>query len=72
MDGVIDIHEFHIWSLAGNKVIASLHVRTKDVDNYICLAKRIKQYLHVEGIHSVTIQPEFSQVCTHIYLLVFP
>lgn len=63
MDGVIDIHEFHIWSLAGNKVVASLHVHTKDVNDYVSLARRIKNYLHVNGIHSVTIQPEFSQVC---------
>lgn len=62
MRGVLDIHEFHVWSLAGNKVIASLHVRTKSVEDYVKIARKIKQYLHREGIHSVTLQPEFESV----------
>lgn len=27
VEGVIDVHEFHIWQLAGDRIIASAHIR---------------------------------------------
>jgi len=27
VDGVLAIHEFHIWQLAGDRIIASAHIR---------------------------------------------
>ena len=64
------MHEFHVWSLAGNKVIGSLHVHTKSLDDYVSAAQAIKHYLHNVGIHSVTIQPEFSHVSSdYMYTL---
>lgn len=30
VDGVIDVHEFHVWQLAGDRIIASAHIRYKD------------------------------------------
>ncbi|XP_067938329.1 proton-coupled zinc antiporter SLC30A1-like [Watersipora subatra] len=65
MRGLEGVHDFHVWSLAGNKVIASLHIHTKCLEDYISLAQTIQIYLHNEGIHSVTIQPEFSHLQEH-------
>lgn len=60
VDGVLSVHEFHVWQLAGNKIIASAHIRCRSPDEYMCVANKIKRFFHNEGIHSTTIQPEFA------------
>ena len=62
IDGVQAVHEFHVWQLAGNRVVASAHIRVSNLQEYIPLAEKIKNLFHNEGIHSTTIQPEFSEV----------
>jgi cation diffusion facilitator family transporter len=57
--GVLGMHELHVWSLVGDKLIASAHVTFKDAASYVKVAARIKAFFHVNGIHSITIQPEF-------------
>ena len=59
LDGVLAIHELHIWQLAGSRVIATAHVKCHDPASYMGVAKRIKDFFHHEGIHATTIQPEF-------------
>jgi zinc transporter 1 len=66
LDGIKEIHEFHIWSLTSTINIASIHVRLCDdcwnnsTDEII---KEINQIFHRHGIHSSTIQPEFTSKC---------
>jgi len=62
IDGVLAVHEFHVWRLAGNKIIATAHIRCRNLDEYMKIAERVKQLFHDEGIHSTTIQPEFDEV----------
>ena len=31
VDGILAVHEFHIWQLAGDRIIASAHVGFADV-----------------------------------------
>jgi len=64
LDGVLAVHEFHVWSLAGNKIVASLHLHLRGLDDYIRVSNEVKEYFHDEGIHSVTIQPEILDVST--------
>ncbi|RMZ84498.1 hypothetical protein DV737_g1086, partial [Chaetothyriales sp. CBS 132003] len=66
LDRVIECHHLHVWQLSGSKLIASLHVKV-DCDiqgsgsaSYMHLAREIRQCLHGYGIHSSTIQPEFT------------
>jgi len=59
VDGVLSVHEFHVWQLAGNKIIASAHITCQSPDEYMSIANKIKRFFHNEGIHSTTIQPEF-------------
>lgn len=59
VDGVLSVHEFHVWQLAGDKIIASAHVTCRSSDDYMGIANSIKKFFHDEGIHSTTIQPEF-------------
>lgn len=59
LDGVLAIHELHIWQLAGSRIIATAHIKCPDPTSYMDVAKRIKDFFHDEGIHATTIQPEF-------------
>lgn len=61
VDGILAVHEFHIWQLAGDRIIASAHVRCLNLAQYMTVAERVKEFFHNEGIHSTTIQPEFVE-----------
>merc|ERR1719151_20050 len=61
VDGILAVHEFHIWQLAGDRIIASAHVRCLNLAQYMQVAERVKEFFHNEGIHSTTIQPEFVE-----------
>jgi len=58
------MHEFHVWQLAGNRIIATAHINCISLRDYMQVAEQIKSFFHNEGIHSTTIQPEFVQVYT--------
>jgi len=64
---VDSIHHFHIWPLTPSVCNASLHIKMKQsgeqgtsVDQVI---SQIKAIFHQFGIHSSTIQPEWSETC---------
>eukprot|EP00096_Caligus_rogercresseyi_P000019 TRINITY_DN1006_c0_g1_i3.p1 TRINITY_DN1006_c0_g1~~TRINITY_DN1006_c0_g1_i3.p1 ORF type:complete len:317 (-),score=106.94 TRINITY_DN1006_c0_g1_i3:852-1802(-) len=59
VEGILEIHDFHIWQLAGNRIIASAHIRCLNLSEYMKVAEKVKEFFHHEGIHSTTIQPEF-------------
>jgi len=61
VDGILAVHEFHIWQLAGDRIIASAHVRCLNLAQYMTVAEKVKEFFHNEGIHSTTIQPEFVE-----------
>lgn len=58
VEGVLALHEFHVWQLAGNKIIASAHIHVHNLHEYMVVAEKIKTLFHKAGIHSTTIQPE--------------
>lgn len=60
IEGVQAVHEFHVWQLTGNRLIASAHITCHNPHEYMTLAGKVKDLFHREGIHSTTIQPEFS------------
>ncbi|MDR2083605.1 MAG: cation diffusion facilitator family transporter [Bacteroidales bacterium] len=69
---VVDVHDFHIWSLDSEYNIASMHVVIKDAkDLYslqVKLKTEIKNLLNEEGIKHTTIEFETEQEeCTHCY-----
>jgi zinc transporter 1 len=59
MEGLISVHELHVWQLSDTKIIASLHVLLKSRQTYMTLGSDIRKVFHKYGIHSATIQPEF-------------
>lgn len=56
------MHEFHVWQLAGDRIIASAHIRCRNLADYMRIAEQVKEFFHNEGIHSTTIQPEFVEL----------
>ncbi|KAJ5900024.1 Zinc/cadmium resistance protein [Penicillium taxi] len=67
LPGILSSHHLHVWQLSDTKIVASIHIQV-DTDikgegsqRYMRLAQQVRKCLHAYGIHSATIQPEFSQ-----------
>jgi len=58
IQGVLQVHELHIWSLSESKLVASVHVLIKNQHDFVSISRHIRKRLHHFGIHSSTIQPE--------------
>ncbi|XP_060773878.1 proton-coupled zinc antiporter SLC30A1-like [Neoarius graeffei] len=67
INGVLAVHELHIWQLAGSRFIATAHIKCRDPASYMSVAKRMKAFFHDEGIHATTIQPEFVMVSSELH-----
>ncbi|EGG01359.1 uncharacterized protein MELLADRAFT_39227 [Melampsora larici-populina 98AG31] len=52
IDGVLQVHELHIWSLSESKSVASVHVLIKSHDEFTRVSSQIRKRLHKFGIHS--------------------
>tara|TARA_R100001163_G_C5068066_1_gene207788 strand:- start:1256 stop:2383 length:1128 start_codon:yes stop_codon:yes gene_type:complete len=65
INGVMDVHEFHLWPLTNSIYVASLHVKVdrEYIDKTDVVIKEINIVLHENNIHSCTIQPEFEDIC---------
>ncbi|ODQ59429.1 hypothetical protein WICANDRAFT_31584 [Wickerhamomyces anomalus NRRL Y-366-8] len=60
VEGVVSVHDFHIWNLTEDIFIASLHVEVDaSPETFLVIASSIRAALHNYGIHSATVQPEF-------------
>lgn len=49
-----------MWQLSSDCVIATVHVILQDDLKFTDVAQKLKKIFHANGIHSTTIQPEFS------------
>jgi cobalt-zinc-cadmium efflux system protein len=60
IEGVLDVHDLHIWSLGSSTHALSSHVLIEDMppSSSDCILKRIHEVLHDFGIHHSTIQFE--------------
>jgi len=59
IDGVLSLHELHVWQLSETKIVASVHVLASRSHDFMPIAAKIRKELHHLGIHSSTIQPEY-------------
>eukprot|EP01119_Soliformovum_irregulare_P006922 TRINITY_DN19331_c0_g1_i1.p1 TRINITY_DN19331_c0_g1~~TRINITY_DN19331_c0_g1_i1.p1 ORF type:complete len:431 (-),score=64.41 TRINITY_DN19331_c0_g1_i1:12-1304(-) len=59
IEGVLAIHDIHVWELSSTLIVASIHVTCHRNVNFMTLASKIKSVLHRQSIHASTIQPEF-------------
>ncbi|KAF8587584.1 cation efflux protein [Ramaria rubella] len=58
VDGVLSVHELHIWQLSETKIVASVHVRVSPRREYMHVTQDVRRILHEHGVHSCTVQPE--------------
>ncbi|KAH8835900.1 cation efflux protein [Flagelloscypha sp. PMI_526] len=61
VEGVLSIHELHVWTLSETKIIASVHVCVSNEHDFMPVAAKLNEHLHRFGIHSSTIQPEWPE-----------
>lgn len=65
LPGVFEIHEQHFWQLVDGLVIASMHVRVDSTVAWSQVRSSITSVLHLNGVHNMTLQPEFLSVGGH-------
>ena len=60
VDGVLSVHDMHVWALTEGTAVASLHVLLdRRTPSWRRTVDSIKVILHNSGIHASTVQPEF-------------
>jgi zinc transporter 1 len=63
INGVLNIHNFHLWGLNSESYIATMHVKiSRELDylNRDVIIKKIKNVLHLNNIHTTTLQLEIE------------
>ncbi len=63
IDGVADTHHLHIWSLDGEKTMATLHIKlceNADMKIYEKVKNRVQQISREYGIEHLTVQMDLS------------
>lgn len=61
IDGIIDIHHIHIWSIDGYEHLATMHVVTNNLETD--LTHKVKEELKEHGINHSTIELEKKDEC---------
>ncbi|HZK03527.1 MAG TPA: cation diffusion facilitator family transporter [Bacteroidaceae bacterium] len=70
IDGVIEVHDLHIWSLDSEYNIASMHIVTNNQDYLLQsgIKNQIKKELYTKEIQHVTVEFELpSEKCSKCY-----
>ena len=59
IDGVLSVHDLHVWTLSGSRTALSAHVVIKTMGQWERLRAELQERLHERfGIDHVTLQPE--------------
>lgn len=63
IDGIIDVHHIHIWSMDGYRNFATMHIVSNS--NFKEIKDKVREELEEHGIHHVTIEIEQeNEECT--------
>ena len=61
-DGVLSVHDLHIWSLSSSDVALSAHIVVSDLAQWPATLERLKHRLDEDfGVSHVTLQPEVQE-----------
>ena len=63
IDGVLDVHHIHLWSIDGQQNYATMHIVTDQDHHHI--KEQIREELHEHGIDHITIEIESSSEHCH-------
>ena len=59
IDGVLRLHDLHIWTLSSGSIALSAHVNIHEISSWGSILKKITKLLeHDFHIHHITLQPE--------------
>lgn len=59
IDGVVSVHDLHVWMLSGSRVALSAHVMVRSMSQWDRVLPELQTRLHEKfGIDHVTLQPE--------------
>ncbi len=59
LDGVLRVHDLHVWTLASGSIALSAHVEVRTLDDWPRILDAARHVLDTHhGIHHVTLQPE--------------
>jgi cobalt-zinc-cadmium efflux system protein len=59
LDGVLRVHDLHVWTLASGSVALSAHMEVRTLDDWPRILAEARELLDAHhGIHHVTLQPE--------------
>lgn len=56
--GVLEVHDLHVWSLSGERLALSAHVRVKDMNDWPAILDGLRHEAGEHGIGHATFQPE--------------
>jgi cobalt-zinc-cadmium efflux system protein len=59
LNGVLRVHDLHVWTLSSGSIALSAHLEIRNLDDWpdiLAAARQTMDTLH--GIHHVTLQPE--------------
>ncbi|CAG5077811.1 Similar to Slc30a1: Zinc transporter 1 (Rattus norvegicus) [Cotesia congregata] len=60
--GIVNVHDFHVWQLAGEKIVSTIHIIFLDQTVYSVIIDQVTAFFTEMGITHVTIQPEFQKM----------
>jgi cobalt-zinc-cadmium efflux system protein len=56
--GVIEVHDLHVWSLSGERLALTAHVRLNDLSDWPAVLDGLRHEAEEHGIGHATFQPE--------------
>ncbi|GAM22483.1 hypothetical protein SAMD00019534_056580 [Acytostelium subglobosum LB1] len=59
VEGVLSLHDLHVWQLVDGMTIGTVHVGVEEGSDFALIVESVKPIFHHYGIHSTSIQPEF-------------
>jgi zinc transporter 1 len=67
VDGVVSVHELHVWQLVDGTNIGTVHIVSGSVDvRRVC--NDVRATFHRFGIHSITVQPELAAAAATVVM----
>ena len=62
IDGIVAVHDLHVWSMVPGRTALSAHVQVEDIERWPVILHRARHALAQDfGIDHVTLQPEWPQ-----------
>ena len=59
LDGVLRVHDLHVWTLSSGSLALSAHLELRELDDWPCILAAARQAMEAHhGIRHVTLQPE--------------